>query len=240
MKIAAFTPFCSADAHYIPRYLAEVERLDVHFSVHIDRMRDGYEELVHHPRCVGFTKHSGDEEYTEQHKQGALEILQEQGFDWAVHWDADEVWERDAPAKLRRSCESELDHQQVTWVNAWGDINHIRVDTIFAYPPRVKLYNLQHDPRTGRRRRWFFDHPITYGCKMVDNTGRVMHGIGDYALSDLVCIHTGYMTRELRLYHKERWDRIITTAVGNQPLKTWEYVCNEEQFPATVVPNPYV
>lgn len=232
MKIGVFTPFCEEDAHYADQWLAEVERLGFPFAVHFDRCSSATKCLfIEHELCVGWTEMDDPAtEYTEKHKQGAMDILMDRGFDWALHWDADETWEESAPTKFAElGGMADKDLVRVQWVNLWGDKDHVRIDTLFASSWRVKVYNLQNG------RRWIFDHPITYGCKL-SRGGKALDGVGTADRLDLRCLHHGLMTRELREMHKARWDRILTKAVGNVPLRFWEYCLMEEQYPPTVVP----
>jgi len=235
--VAAFSCICEEDAWLLDQYLTEVERLDIPFGMHMDRCSAETKlRIENHPLCFGTTVQDDPKrEYTEQDKQAIFDMLYKSGRRrrWALHWDVDEIWDKDAPDKLRAIINRSEDLLYVKWVNCWGDLEHIRVDTVFASSRRVKLYNISQG------RRWLFDHPITYGCKMVGDEGLVKHGAGVHADLDLVCLHTGLMTRELREFHKARWDRILTTAVGNNPLGFWEYCVREADFPPTVIPNPY-
>lgn len=239
MSFAAFVEVCQEDAWLIPQFVHEVERMDMPFAMHFDKCSDELKDrLRKHPLCVGSVHFdSPGVEYTEKHKQAVFDLLNYQHrWDWLVQWNIDEIWEKDAPAKLKQAAKKHkaADYLLVQWVNCWGDLDHIRVDTLFASAKRVKLYNVQGN------RRWGFDHPITHGCKLIDDkTGpRAKTEIkGEH--SEVVCLHTGLMTRELRELHKARWDRIYTAAVGNNPLGFWDYCLNETEYPPTVVENPY-
>jgi hypothetical protein len=136
---------------------------------------------------------------------------------------------------LERFQKKRVDYVRVHWVNCWGDKDHIRVDGVFASSWRVKVYNV------GRGWKWRFDHPITYGCKMVDSQGQVMEGVGRKERLDIACLHHGLMTRELRVMHKERWDRIYSTALRGDPnpYGFWNLCLDEENYPPEVIENPY-
>ncbi len=236
MTICAFTPFCEPDVDlWAGQYLAECERLDMPFVVHLDRCsKESWLRFKRHRLCRGITRQDIKlMEYTEQHKQMALDEVTRLGYDWALHWDSDETWETNAPAKLTEICATATaDYLQVLWVNLWGDDGHIRVDAEFNRPPRVKLYNLQDG------RRWHFDHPITYGCKLVDGDGTTPHGHGAMGTTDLACLHHGLKTEELRKMHAERWDRIYGKAVGSNPYGFWHWAMNQAVTPH-VIENPY-
>lgn len=237
MTFAAFTEICEEDQVWIPQYLAEVERLGMPFGIYLDRCSlDTKALFIDHPlRVVWVSQDDPTLEYTEQHKQTVFDALAKTAeFRWLVHWNIDEVWERDAPRKLAWNADRDEDYLMVQWVNCWEDQAHVRIDGQFYYSKRVKFYNVSDG------RRWKFDHPITHGCKLVGADGVPQHDSQvKSGHSHLVCLHTGLMTRELRELHKARWDRIYTTAVGNNPYKFWDYCLNEAEYPATVVPNPY-
>lgn len=232
-NIAAFTPFCWEDEQWIDIYLAEAERLDIPFAIHFDRCpREFKERFLKHPLFLGHTSQDEPKEYTEQHKQGAMDIVRSKGFKWALHWDSDETWDKDFHSKLNVIGDIRgYDYLQAMWVNCWGDRQHIRIDGEFNYPPRVKLYNLQG-------RRWYFDHSITYGCKMIDERGKVLDGVGRGRPTGIACLHAGLMTPELREFHKARWDRILTQAVGANPYGFWYHACTSDDI-AVVVDNPF-
>lgn len=205
--------------------------------MHFDRCSADTKALVQgHGWCFGVT--SQDDlatEYTEKHKQAPFDLLQNSGrFDWVVYQDIDEIWEKEAPDKLRSILGRPENHLKVHWVNCWGDLQHIRVDTLFANAPRVKAYNVANG------NRWRFDHAITHGCKLLDSQGNTAVNLMVCGKIDLVCLHYGLMTRELREMHKARWDRIYTKAVGNNPYGFWDYCLDEENYPPTVIENPYL
>lgn len=238
--MCAFTPFCEEDAHWLDQYMEECERINIPFVLHFDRCSTKTKDRVLTSSigkrlCADHTVQDNmDKEYTEQDKQEAMNRVKAMEFLWALHWDIDEVWEKDVRAKFEDVVNNRTeDYLKVAWVNCWNDPEHIRVDTQFNRPPRVKLYNLQ------RGRKWKFDHPIIYGCKLMDNKGNTPHHYGTCGDTDIVCLHQGLMTRELREFHKARWDRILTTAVGNNQYGFWNLCLDEVNHPPTVVPNPY-
>jgi hypothetical protein len=234
--VCAFTSICQEDDVWIDLYLSEIERLDLPFAIHFDRCSKETKERLTHPLRVGWTAQDDPNiEFTEQHKQSVLNVVarHRRKFDWALAWDVDEAWEKDAPRKLK-AIRSDADYLLCRWVNLWGDDRHIRVDGPFCNSKRVKFYSLRHRNTL----RWRFDHPITNGAKLC-NLGD-MPVRTDQGELDLVCLHRGLMTRELRLQHKERWDRIYSTAVGENPYGIWKLACDEENYPPAVERNPYL
>lgn len=229
MSVCIFTAVSGEDGRWVAPYLAEVERLHLPFAVHLDRCpADVAGRLTGHRHCIGWTSHDDPaREFTEQHKQGVFDVVVKAGYRWALATDIDEVYDRDARAKLDALAGRTEDYLTVRWVNLWGDPRYVRVDTVFASSWRMKLYNL-----TGKR-KWSFDHPITNGAKLHS------HGTGTTARSDIVCLHAGLMTRELREQHKARWDRIYSAAVGEQPYKFWDYCLDEVNYPPTVEEHDY-
>lgn len=235
-EIAAFIVICEDDAHHIPVLLAEIERLKMPFGIHFDRCSDETKAKVRtHPWIIAEHSHDKNEEYTEQHKQFIFDKLCKLNrFKWLIHWDADEVWEKDAPAKLVEIAKRNEAHADTQWINCWGDMQHIRIDGPFN-SKRVKLYNVSHG------KRWRFDHPMIYGCKLLDRSGVPFpKEMSSRFSTDLICIHHGLMTRELRERHKERWDRVYGKIAGKNPYGIWMMSCDEVNYPPTITENPYI
>ncbi len=220
-KICAFTSVCEEDRVWLDQYFAEVERLAMPFVMHLDRCSaDTIARVTGHRLCVGHTRQDDPRrEFQEWDKQAMFNLIQsrtgDQAFDWAMAWDVDETWLRDFTALtgLLRTCQA---HQvDVPWVNLWGDSRHLRVDGLFKSGHRVKFLTM--------RNHWRFDHPITNGPKALN--------VPDEQFvtekMPITCIHWGMMTKELRLLHKERWDRIYTAAVGNNPYGFWNFALDE-------------
>jgi hypothetical protein len=242
--IGVYTAVCEEDACWIEQYLKEIERLNLPFAIHLDRCSaETTVRLTKHSQCIGMTfNNDPGREFVETDKQGVFDTIADRnnGFTWAMAWDIDETYERDAPAKLAEIDKiTDADYLDVKWINLWGDPQHIRVDTIFSNGHRVKFYNV-------RRRKFEFVHAITNGPKMLDDRGRVTKDInsvkGRIPEFDLVCLHHGLMTRELRILHKERWDRIYKTALkgDENPYHFWKDALDEEKYPPIIVENIYL
>lgn len=230
-RVAAFTAVCQADARWIPQYLAETERLDIPFVMLFDRCSDDLiNSTMDHVNCIGsYTQSDPKFEFIEMLKQPLLDRICELGYDWAMAWDIDETYERDAPTKLELLDLDEYGYYDILdtpWKNLWDSPTQIRVDGSFSEGHRVKFYNLQ------KERRYHFDSPITNGAKLI---GRDM----DLAKFNLVCLHWGMMTHDLRVEHKERWDRIYSKAVGKNPYGFWKDALDPTITP-TLIPNEYL
>ncbi len=240
LPVIAFSSICEEDAIWIDQYLAEVERLGIKFAINFDRCsRELKNRMVFHPNfayCFNHDDHS--KEYTEQDKQKVFDYVQYRGGKkWALHWDMDEIWAKDTPDKLMALASRSEDYLRTSWINLWGDKEHIRNDGpggLCSSARRVKLYNVSNG------RRWKFDHPITYGCKLMDAEGNCPHGNGVLGETDIDCLHTGLMTRELREQHSARWDRIYGKAVGENPYGFWKQLLDEGNNPPTIYPNTYL
>ena len=242
--LVAFTPICEPDARWIDQYLAEVERLDVGFGVHFDRCSpETKRRMGSHSNCVAWTYQDDPTlEYTEQHKQVIFDLVCEvAGVVWALHWDADEIWEDEFIAKFLAVKHRLESHLTVSWANMWETPDRIRSDDggpgkLMAPAPRVKLYRIDDE------RQWVFDHPVIYGCKeIVDGTKvRKSEGKIRQGATDIVCLHAGLMTHELRLQHAERWDRIYGAAVGENPYKLWHALMDHDLHPPATVPNVWL
>lgn len=218
--IGVYTSVCEEDKDWIPQYLKEVERLGFPFAIHLDRCSVDTKHLfTSHPLCIGATFNKKDE-FSEQHKQGVFNIIASK-CTWALAWDVDETWEVDAPRKFADLPDA--DYMDAVWVNLWDDEDHIRVDGPFSRGHRIKLYNVE-------KYQWKFDHPITNGAKHV-HPGEEPR----LAKMDLTCIHWGMMTKAMRKFHKDRWDRIYTSHVGANPYGFWSYAL-DPQYEPNVVP----
>lgn len=230
MSLCAFTPICEADAHWADQYLAEIERLQIPFFIYLDRCSEKtIHKLTNHPQCTGSVRQDDPSiEYNERAKQAILDMAVQAGYTWTIHWDSDETWEKDFSRKIDMVLDSDLHCVTCRWVNLWNDPKHIRVDDRFEVESRItgreKFYRLDNV-------NWQFNSGIVYGPSpdRLVRRGAV----------DIACLHWGYMTRELRLEHKARWDHNYTKAVGHQPYGTWNYICDESRVP-TIVSNPYL
>lgn len=237
--LVAFTPICEPDAMWIGQYLREVERLDIGFGIHFDRCSSETKfRLLSHRNCIASTAQDNPNlEYTEQHKQAIFDAVCTVGAEWALHWDADEVWEDDFIRKYEAEKKRKESHLRVQWANCWETPDRIRSDDpgpqkLLSPSPRVKLYRVDGV-------RWVFDHPVIYGCKeVIDGVKRSKTQSkqleGD---TDIVCLHAGLMTHELRLLHAARWDRVYGAAVGENPYKLWHALMDHVSFPPQTVPN---
>jgi hypothetical protein len=229
--IQAFTPICEDDAHWIPQYLAEAERLDLRFAMHFDRCSNLTKHmLLSHRLCVGGTQQNDpDREYDETAKQVAMDIANT-GVQWVLHWDMDETWNVKDLAELERSLPSDALAIDVRWVNLWEDDRHIRTDGVLGgySATRTKLYRSTW--RRSHTQKWVFRSPLVYGPSLMQY-GRALEHTPAKALS-VHCQHHGYKTRELRLQHKARWDRVYGAHHdGVNPYGTWAFLCDESITP---------
>lgn len=228
MSVGVFSSICEEDSYWLDQYLAEMERLDLQFAINFDRCSEQTKrQVIRHRLCFGYTSQDNPAvEFKETDKQGVFDLLAAMLVDWAMAWDVDEVWERDAVNILGALDSLDADYAQCYWLNLWNDKNHARVDGAFGLKPRVKFYNLRRDIE------WRFNHPITNGLMAKNKEGPRL------ATLDLVCLHCGLMTKELRLLHKARWDRIYTAAVGANPYHFWDEAC-DESIPPKVIKHGY-
>jgi hypothetical protein len=195
-------------------------------------------ELANHPLCVGTI--NGTEIFNESSKRAAFHILLYKNFTWAASTDIDEIYEKGAKEKfdlIDNSTECFLIHN--SWVNLWGDYQHVRTDGPFASGYRCRINNLT--PMREGKYKWEWTTRLTNGCILLYSNGvRVKDRLVPMGYSDLVCIHCGLMTHELRLQHKKRWDTVYTRAVGRNPYGIWNYALDYQQYPPVVKENPYL
>jgi len=222
-NICVFTAVCEDDAFWVDQYLAEIDRLKLPFVIYLDRCSvETKQKLKNHTLCVGaYEQDDHTQEFHEARKQKLLDLIPKQ-YEWALAWDIDETWECRALEKLENLPDA--DYIDVTWVNLWEDDQHIRVGDGFGPRPRTKLYSMKNP--------WKFTSPVVNGPYLHEKKDQVAGRI------ELVCIHHGLKTKQLREQHKERWDRIYTKATGSNPYKLWETAVDETITP-NVQPNPY-
>jgi hypothetical protein len=224
--LIVFVSVSGEDAHHVDRWLAEMTRLETMFVVHFDRCSERMKQRFMWSRNLfGFTEQNDPAiEFTEQHKQGAMDLAQGSGRRWALALDIDETLEKLAVEKLAAMIAldrgidggTHVDVYDCRWLNLWGDKWHIRADAHWLHGHRACLYNI------GGGRKWRFDHPITNGAKLVDRPDT-----GIVAKLDLVVLHWGAILPEWRAVRKSRWDRIYGAAVGENPYGHWRAEADE-------------
>lgn len=235
MSVAAYTSVCEADARWVEQYLTEIERMGTPFAIHLDKCgHDLRRRLISHSMCIGNTSESSLP-FNEKHKQGILDIVADKGYDWAMPWDIDETWDKNAPATLRELEKTTADYLMLGWVNLWDNPQTLRIDGPFKNL-REKLYNL----RSG---------PFKYLSTIV-NGPKLMHRQRYERRTDvicarrweMVCLHWGFLTRELREEHKQRWDAIYAEPIcgGKNPYGIWDWALNEKDYPPRLCPNEYL
>lgn len=227
-KVCGFVAVCEEDVWMWGRqFLREMERLGLRFMVHFDRCSGkAKSELGDHDLCAGSVgRNDHSIEFNEQHKQDILDRVAVFKFDWAMALDIDETYAVGLSKDVIWDIcnQNNCDLVDIRWLNLWDTKDYIRVDGNWATGHRVKFYNL----RSGK---WVFDHPITNGAKLKGREAKVM------ARKDLVCLHWGMMTEALRRQHKERWDRIYSTALRGDPnpYKFWTHALDPTITPVTV------
>lgn len=237
MKLCAFTSVCQEDEQFVTRYLAEAVRLRLPFCVHFDRCSPQFRSrFKRNPFCKGWTEQRDPKiEFRETHKQGVFDLVVSHGYEWAMAWDVDETYERDAPAKIETITSLNADQVDVRWVNLWDDERHVRTDGPFSGGHRVKFYHL-------KSKTWKFCHPIVNGAKAVDVDGHPLPESETTLVKyDLVTLHWGNLTREMREFKKARWDRIYSTALKGDPnpYGIWDFGLDEVNHPPQLEEHDY-
>jgi hypothetical protein len=229
LDICFFTSATYLDDKHSARYLAECERLRIPFVIHFDRCPQWFKQKFR--ESVWYRGETSQDdpsvEFNEMHKQGSLDLICRR-FDWACAMDLDETWEPDFPGKVTKVLNPKYDLVDVRWVNLWGDTQHVRVDSPFDCCHRVKFMNL----KSGHV--WYYRSKVTNGC-YSNRRDAVTSG-----LQNLLCLHWGFVTRQDRIEHKERWDRIYTKAVGKNPYGFWNLTCDESITPQVITLNEYL
>ncbi len=228
-KIGVFTTICEPDNIWIDQYLNEIERLELPFAIYLDRCSGStIQRLTSHTNCIGFVRQDNPLiDYQECHKKAVLDLIVAHGrFDWAMSWDADETYEKDASYKLPDIVGRTEDCLNVRWACLWNDPQHIRTDGMFS--PNGSCYYRDRFHSLRGENKWYYKGPFIYGP---------YNAKGEYTTAkiDFVCLHWGYMSRPLRELHKARWDHNYGTAVGGKnPFGTWEYILDEVTYPPEV------
>ena len=221
-NIMVFTSICEEDNIWIDQYLAEIERLDVRFAIHLDRCSgETKERLVNHKLCAFHTTQDVKKiEFTEKHKQKILNLVVGSDATWALAWDVDETFETDAAAKFSHIAESDVDVINIGILHLWGDRRHYRSDSNLDEGSRERMLNV------GKGSNWIFRYDTVNGPRAMDEyKKRTLETHVDRG-RHLECLHWGFMDQELREYHKERWDRIYGRAMGRNPYGFWDHILN--------------
>ncbi len=235
--ICAITSICEEDARWLPQYLAEMKRLNLPFVTHFDRCSDATKRTVRAaPGHLGSTERNDPNvEFDETHKTGMMDRARELNATWAMAMDVDETWDAHLDlATIRKTiAATDADYVRATWVNVWETPDQLRVDPPFICQ-RDKFYRISSGP-------WVYTHKIINGPKRTNYLRDEERFAIRVARPELVCLHWGLMTRELREQHKERWDRIYNTATNGDgnPYGIWRCSLDEERWPPVLSPNIY-
>lgn len=231
MRVCAFTSVCQEDLGWVDQYIIEAERLHIPFAIHLDRCNiQDFSKLVNHRLCRGYSRQNkGYIEFNETHKQEVMDIAATTGSTWLMAWDIDETYATDLSFLDDPMLQMSHDYINVRWLNLWEDTDHVRVDGPFGSGHRDRFYN-------NRSGQWVFNHKVVNGPKLKVRGIFAGSNARELKYHDFICLHHGMMTRELREFHKERWDRIYGVAVGKNPYGFWDYALNETEYPPVVKP----
>ena len=227
-NFCVYTSVCGEDTSWIDGYLIQMNYHRIPFAMHFDRVTDSVKQrVIEHPYCVAYTEQNCQTiEFDETHKQAILDKVIGLKFDWAMSLDIDERLEENFWLRWVNLRSSELikeldtvDIVNIRYLHLWNDVYHYRTDGPFAIHKRASIIRLRKDST------WTFTTKVTNGPKLLRD-GKVFEA--EYAsMDDLIVFHHGLMEPERRLFHKDRWDRIYTKAVGNNPYGFWKYATDE-------------
>ena len=218
LKLGAAIPICEQDTAYLGVLLPEIERMGMDVAWLANNCSTGtVERLRGFSRTVGVHEHHGS--YNNCLRNYPMEILKAKGCDWLVQWDADELWEPEAPERLRAAIK---DQKAITvrMGHIWGE----SVTTDWA-SERDRLYNLKYP--------WIYTDKVIAGARLLDQewTPEVV---------DVWMIHYGYSTPELRKSHKIRWDLNHGHSVGKNPYGQWNTINQENYTPNLVEYSEFI
>lgn len=212
MRIGAAICICEQDAHYLPALLPELERMNVDVAWLANNCSDETVKILNDfTRTVGVHRHEGI--FNNCLRNYPLDILKKAGYDWCIQWDADEMWEKDAPQKLQTILRDQI-LIQVRMAHVWEkDGNWLTTDWASE---RDRIYNLKY--------QWLYLQRVVAGATLIDAELITTP-------EDIWMIHWGYSSKEKREHHKKRWDRIHGNSTGKNPYGMWDTITQEGYEP---------
>lgn len=225
MKIGVMFSVCDGplgDEKHFDRFLAELTRLGFPFAVNFDHCTEQTRRLFQRRALYlgGYEDNDPESHFDESFRQKALDVLLDKQFDWALSMDVDETLERDAVQKIHEATELGADIVDFPVLDLWGDERHFRRDGPFGSSHREKLFNL--------REPIAYYHPTVHAPRVKPKGREVV--VVKYPCHVL---HWGIMCREDAVFHTERWNRIYTRRVGNNPYASgfYSYIMDESIVP---------
>lgn len=253
--VCVFTSVCEEDSYWLDQYLNDLQRIGLGFCMHFDRCSDTLKhKVVSHQMYRGHTEQNRKMiEFTEQHKQGVLDLVVSKRYRWAMAMDIDETHETDTSTKLLtllESAESEnIHHCTVSFYTLWDHWKYHRYDGPFGQGVRTHLYKIEdgsklyfrsakvNGPTRFSSRGKTASLPILKKLitrRRLSSVGRLSRIGGRLDTNvrkyDLVRLHWGLMTEGLRKQHKQRWDRIYGKLGGNT-YQIWKHSLEKEYIP---------
>lgn len=213
-------PVCDGplgDGKHFPRFRRELTRLGLPFAVYFDHVsRPTYDLFKSHPLFLGsYDDEDPGSHFTEASRQHALDILVRAGFDRSLQMDVDETLERDAPRRLREEVPA-VDADVIVFPcwDLWGSHRTMRVDGPQSHGSREKVHRLRGN---------HLKYPsATSHAPNVTPHGKTCRDARVFRM-DLKILHWGIMDLADAQFHRERWDRVYTRAVGRNPYGSYEY-----------------
>lgn len=221
MRIAASIPICEEDREWLDQLLSEIERMDVDVAWLLNNCsEETITTIKRFRKTVATYEYNGS--YHNCLRNYPLEALDQLGYDWALQWDSDEIWEPKAPSKLRNVLASNplAPMFQIKMAHLWGDD---QVMTSFA-AERDRIFNLKY--------KWVYMDKVVAGPTCLTSIKERM--------ADLWMIHYGYSTPERRLQHKNRWDRNHGKSVGKNPYSLWKTISDPLFKPELLGYNEFI
>lgn len=229
MRLIAFTAVCEEDRAYAPQYIKEAERLNLEFVIHFDKCsRSTIQQFQASDLFKGSTQNDDPAKlFSDADRQGIFDLASRFSTR-LLSWDVDETWERDFRTKwslLDKSFETVL----VRVAHLWDSKEHVRSDAAFqkVNPIRRRIFSNEN----GQLFRY------TAPCIASPSLLNVLPGDSREIYSDITCVHWGFLTAKDRLKHKNRWDRLFNYHMGRNPYGFWNFICDEESYPAETTPH---
>lgn len=219
MKIGVFVAVCDADFEWVRQF---VQSSPWPIALYGDNLsRENWQKILAlKPLIVEAVDGKGI--FSEKSKQQAFNILVDRGYDWAVQMDIDETWEQGAADIVEASLAENPDGHigqcnMVHVIQREGEL-FIRQDPYYSTGGREgsrdRIYNMRY--------KWRWVDPLTNGAYPLNENGSVQENVATIFATGATTVHWGYMTHNLRVAHRRKWDDVYIKAAGRNPYKSYD------------------
>lgn len=225
-RVGAYVMICEKDAYLLDSFFDNARMMDVDVAWQLDHCSDETKEKIKNFERTVYVKEEDNQPYLEKFRRNPFMALRSQGYTWAFHWDMDERWDISAKDKFYKDID-EADKNDCKSIrfpmyHAWD--GRLRIDTIFK-PDTFGTQTMRERMYKCSVGDWNWLDPIT-----VPPTFLIKGVPTDYKthIGTAPIIHYGNDKKEMREFHKKRWDENYKRAVGRQPYGFWDYITDEK------------